>query len=686
MLAQAHKGRAAARQSVHVLLSLEASASRAQAEREPSQHARCVYHNERRMQRRTSSAHTCFGSNACDAGSVPPAAGARGVVAYISLRVDVASSGGATGAPQHSSVILTAAPALHVSNLSPWPLRLHAISTPPPGSRPEPSLDPAAERVAAPRATLALPVLWAGGAGAAPAVLVSLAAPGVAGGTEHASAAAAVTGQADGAAADGGGPAGDRAPATCVPLLGAGAWAGRRRRLHVATGPGPCPAAAGGAAGAAPGAPAEAERARGAVVVTYRLLMPPGRAHLVLFRDAQPPLVLRNLCAVAMEVRAPRAWAGRSAEASPRHLAASSTLAVSWMPLCRQGPQGRRPQRTGAMTRQRGRQHVVPTAQVGVFLPSASEAAGLRYAAAPAQLFTVEPAGALECELPRGGAGGHGAPGGGGAAADATASEGLDEGLDEEEEEALVERLTAREPDPAPPPPVLRLRAASHCPSAGSAAAPSPRMPQVAPRPHACGDAGEAGGTRPGATEDAGCSDGGWSDPVALQPGSAILDGGRLRVHVSQRCATVHVEVAPSGDALPDSGTQASGGSARRLGREAASAARAASGAGGAAGPDGSAAAAMPLEVQLAVDCLQARSAAPLACPTPRPLPPSSFPFLQRRGGCSTCCVASRRRPSCMEADGWPTCRAMPAPPVLRGGAHAPAPSAAVLRSACSTC
>ncbi len=343
MLAQAHKGRAAARQSVHVLLSLEASASRAQAEREPSQHARCVYHNERRMQRRTSSAHTCFGSNACDAGSVPPAAGARGVVAYISLRVDVASSGGATGAPQHSSVILTAAPALHVSNLSPWPLRLHAISTPPPGSRPEPSLDPAAERVAAPRATLALPVLWAGGAGAAPAVLVSLAAPGVAGGTEHASAAAAVTGQADGAAADGGGPAGDRAPATCVPLLGAGAWAGRRRRLHVATGPGPCPAAAGGAAGAAPGAPAEAERARGAVVVTYRLLMPPGRAHLVLFRDAQPPLVLRNLCAVAMEVRAPRAWAGRSAEASPRHLAASSTLAVSWMPLCRQGPQGRRP-------------------------------------------------------------------------------------------------------------------------------------------------------------------------------------------------------------------------------------------------------------------------------------------------------------------------------------------------------
>jgi len=329
MLAQAHKGRAAARQSVHVLLSLEASASRAQAEREPSQHARCVYHNERRMQRRTSSAHTCFGSNACDAGSVPPAAGARGVVAYISLRVDVASSGGATGAPQHSSVILTAAPALHVSNLSPWPLRLHAISTPPPGSRPEPSLDPAAERVAAPRATLALPVLWAGGAGAAPAVLVSLAAPGVAGGTEHASAAAAVTGQADGAAADGGGPAGDRAPATCVPLLGAGAWAGRRRRLHVATGPGPCPAAAGGAAGAAPGAPAEAERARGAVVVTYRLLMPPGRAHLVLFRDAQPPLVLRNLCAVAMEVRAPRAWAGRSAEASPRHLAASSTLAVS---------------------------------------------------------------------------------------------------------------------------------------------------------------------------------------------------------------------------------------------------------------------------------------------------------------------------------------------------------------------
>jgi len=329
MLAQAHKGRAAARQSVHVLLSLYASARRAQAEREPSEHARCVYHNERRMQRRTSSAHTCFGINACNAGSVPPAAGVRGVVAYISLRVDLASSGGATGAPQHSSVILTAAPALHVSNLSPWPLRLHAISTPPPGSRPEPSPDPAAERVAAPRATLALPVLWAGGAGAAPAVLVSLAAPGVAGGAEHASAAAAVTAQADGAAADGGGPAGDRAPATCVPLLGACAWAGRRRRLHLAAGPGPCPAAAGGAAGAAPGAPAEAERACGAVMVTYRLLIPPGRAHLVLFRDAQPPLVLRNLCAGALEARGPPARAGGSAGVSSGHLAASSPLAVS---------------------------------------------------------------------------------------------------------------------------------------------------------------------------------------------------------------------------------------------------------------------------------------------------------------------------------------------------------------------
>ena len=257
-------------------------------------------------------------------------------MAYISLRVDLASSGGAAGAPQHSSVILTAAPALHVSNLSPWPLRLHAISAPPaPGNRPDPSPDPAAERVAAPRATLALPVLWAGGAGAVPAVRVSLAAPGMAGGTEPECAASAVPGQAGSAAADGSGPAGHRAPAACVPLLGAGAWAGRRRRLHLAvrpasrTGPGPCPAAAGGAAREAPGSLAEVDQTREAVIVTYRLLMPPGRAHLVLFRDAQPPLVLRNLCAGALEARGPPARAGRSAGVPPGHPAASSTLAAS---------------------------------------------------------------------------------------------------------------------------------------------------------------------------------------------------------------------------------------------------------------------------------------------------------------------------------------------------------------------
>jgi hypothetical protein len=262
-------------------------------------------------------------------------------------------------------------------------------------------------------------------------------------------------------------------------------------------------------------------------------------------------------------------------------------------------------------------------AQVGVFLPAASEAAGLRYAAAPAQLFKVEPAGALECELPRSGAHGQGAPGGGRAASDASAGERLDEGLDEEEEEALVERLTAREPDAAPPPPVLRLRAASHRPSAGGAAAPSPGTPQVAPRPHARGKAGDAGSARAGAAEGAGGSGSGWSDPVALQPGSATLDGGRLRVRVSQRCATVHVEVAPSGDGPPDPGSQASGGSARALEQKAATVARAASGAGGAAG--GSAAAAMPLEVQLVVDCLQARAAARLACPTTRPILSSCF-------------------------------------------------------------
>jgi len=342
-------------------------------------------------------------------------------------------------------------------------------------------------------------------------------------------------------------------------------------------------------------------------------------------------------------------------------------------------------QRTGAMTRQQGRQHVMLSVQVGVVLPSASEAAGLRYAAAPAQLFTVEPAGALECELPRGRAGGHGAPGGGGAAADATASEGLDEGLDEEEEEALVEQLTAREPDPAPPPPVLRLRAASRRPFPGGAKAPIPGARQMVPRPHAIGEAGDAGSPRDGTAEGAG--GGGWSDPFALQPGSATLDGGRLRVRVSQRCATVHVEVAPSGDSPPDPGTQASGGSARALDHGAATAACAASGAGGMAGPGGSAAAGMPLEVQLAVDCLQARAAAQLARPTTCTfLPSEHLTVSQSWGDGSTCCIAPRRRPSCRGLDGRPTCRAKSALSVLRGSAHAPDPSAAVLRSACSTC
>lgn len=114
--------------------------------------------------------------------------------------------------------------------------------------------------------------------------------------------------------------------AVLVPLLGGGAAVGQRRRVHLAAcaspaaahrRPGSAAPSAWGAAAqsdAEPGSHASAGNAphdggaggRGglgvAAVVTCLLHARHGRMHLVLFRDAQPPLVLRNDSPLPLEV------------------------------------------------------------------------------------------------------------------------------------------------------------------------------------------------------------------------------------------------------------------------------------------------------------------------------------------------------------------------------------------------
>ena len=288
----------------------------------------------------------------------------------MSLHIGVGPGTDGSGAPGPGTVSFTAAPALHATNLSPWPLRIRA-----PGALPRPGQDPRAcptlhaPHTLKPGATLALPVLWAApgeaaGEGAAskpsaaeessaggvrgecgPAVEVSLATVNAEPAAEWPEAAAEGplgAGTAVGSAAEavpGYGDAGVR-DATCnvvgdgmqhsgvvVPLLGGAAAIGQRRRVHLAA----CASAAaahrmpGSAAPSAWDAAAKSDAELGsclvagyvaphdgragrrggmrmAAVVTHVLLARNGRMHLVLFRDAQPTMVLRNDSLLPLEV------------------------------------------------------------------------------------------------------------------------------------------------------------------------------------------------------------------------------------------------------------------------------------------------------------------------------------------------------------------------------------------------
>ena len=312
---------------------------------------------------------TCLRTIFCaDAGETPA------IAAYLSLHISLVPGRDGSGAPGPGTLTFTAAPALHASNLSPWPLLVRV-----PGALPCPVQDPRARpaphaaHTLQPGATLALPVLWAApgeaaGRGAAsepstdgrssadspysdsgPAVevgLVNVSGESAAEGAKALEegppgAGAAVGGTAktepgywDAGNTDARGGAAEEGPgcrasggAVIVPLLGSRAAVGQRRRLHLAAhaspkavhrGPGAALPFAWGAAAhnvMEPGSHVRAGSAtphgreaggRGGigapVALTYLLLAPPGRAHLVLFRDAQPPLVLRNDSPLTVEV------------------------------------------------------------------------------------------------------------------------------------------------------------------------------------------------------------------------------------------------------------------------------------------------------------------------------------------------------------------------------------------------
>lgn len=223
--------------------------------------------------------------------------------------------------------------------------------------------------------------------------------------------------------------------------------------------------------------------------------------------------------------------------------------------------------------------------QVGAFLTAEATGAGAAYAEQPAAAFSLAPGSTLECELPRtmGGVPGHDI-----LDPDPSSSTGAP---DEEDEEALLERLTAREAEPQRPPPVLRLREAVRCgghgPGSGSSESPT-RSPERSLTPCSDGGSALAGGG------------GGWSDPVALLPGSTSVGGGRWRVRVWRRGCIMHMAV------LPGAASESASSEAGSTGVAASSCADADTVSSGSSAPAGA-----PLSVQLALESLQVATLPP---------------------------------------------------------------------------
>ena len=218
--------------------------------------------------------------------------------------------------------------------------------------------------------------------------------------------------------------------------------------------------------------------------------------------------------------------------------------------------------------------------QVGAFLPGQATTAGAPYATQPTAAFSLAPGARLECELPRdtGDVPGR-------RTLNPSPSSGTG-ALDEEDEEALLERLTARDAQPPRAPPVLRLREAARCGARGPGPGGSESLsPSLGPSTAACSD---GGGIWAG-------TDGGWSDPVALLPGSTSVGGGRWCVRVWRRGFTVHVAVSPG--AASQENARPGAGSTGAVTYSHADASGVSSGS--------SAAAVAPLNVQLAVESLQ---------------------------------------------------------------------------------
>lgn len=207
---------------------------------------------------------------------------------------------------------------------------------------------------------------------------------------------------------------------------------------------------------------------------------------------------------------------------------------------------------------------------MGAFLPAEATRAGAAYAEQPAAAFSLAPGATLECELPRmvGGDPGH---------ATLDPNPGSSAGaLDEEDEEALLERLTAREAAPSRAPPVLRLQ-----PGSGRSETPAPSLgPSWAP-------SGDGDGAWAG-------PDGGWSDPVALLPGSTSLGGGRWRVRVWRRGCTMHVAVSSN------LASQSAPGKAGSTGAATYSCSHPSDASSGSSAPAGA-----PLNVQIALESFQ---------------------------------------------------------------------------------
>lgn len=207
---------------------------------------------------------------------------------------------------------------------------------------------------------------------------------------------------------------------------------------------------------------------------------------------------------------------------------------------------------------------------MGAFLPAEATRSGAAYAEQPAAAFSLASGATLECELPRT-LGGD--PGQATADPDPGSSTGA---LDEEDEEALLERLTAREAAPPRAPPVLRLRSGS---ARSETPAPSPGPSRAA--------SGGGGGGRAG-------PDGGWSDPVALLPGSTSVGGGRWRVRVWRRGCTTHAAVSPGAT------SQSAPSKAGSTGAATPSCSDASNASSGCRAPAGA-----PLSVQIALESLQ---------------------------------------------------------------------------------